>query len=221
MSPELHDPDKFGMKDGRPTRESDCYALGMVIYEVLSGRAPFPRCTVAVVIRKIMDGKRPERPQGESWFTDDLWRTLEHCWEPEPDDRPGLSTILQCLGRVAQPSRPPSPTPTTDDDTDTDTDTEGSLGPTVANASALPTSPKTLVPTLNHPRGPTGPTTLLAGDQPPIPPQVNPPPRRSMKEYFKRLWKNRPTKRHHATLRPPAGRSLGCVINYLFHPTRI
>ena len=33
MAPELLDPPRFGA-DGRPTRESDCYALGMVIYEV-------------------------------------------------------------------------------------------------------------------------------------------------------------------------------------------
>ena len=33
MSPELLDPTQFGSK-GHLTRESDCYALGMVIYEV-------------------------------------------------------------------------------------------------------------------------------------------------------------------------------------------
>jgi len=37
MSPELLDPERFGMPESegnRPTRLSDCYALGMVIYEV-------------------------------------------------------------------------------------------------------------------------------------------------------------------------------------------
>jgi hypothetical protein len=33
MSPELLDPQRFG-SNGCPTRESDCYALGMVTYEV-------------------------------------------------------------------------------------------------------------------------------------------------------------------------------------------
>lgn len=33
MSPELLDPSRFD-SDGLPSRESDCYALGMVIYEV-------------------------------------------------------------------------------------------------------------------------------------------------------------------------------------------
>ena len=37
ISPELTDPERFGMpelEDNRPTRQSDCYALGMVIYEL-------------------------------------------------------------------------------------------------------------------------------------------------------------------------------------------
>jgi len=37
MSPELLDPERLGMPESegnRPTRQSDCYALGMVIYEV-------------------------------------------------------------------------------------------------------------------------------------------------------------------------------------------
>ena len=33
MSPELLDPSRFH-SDGLPSRESDCYALGMVVYEV-------------------------------------------------------------------------------------------------------------------------------------------------------------------------------------------
>ena len=35
--PELLDPERFGMPESegdRPTRPSDCYALGMVVYEV-------------------------------------------------------------------------------------------------------------------------------------------------------------------------------------------
>ena len=33
MSPELLDPSRYS-SNGRPSRESDCYALGMVIFEV-------------------------------------------------------------------------------------------------------------------------------------------------------------------------------------------
>ena len=41
MSPELLDPERFGIlgsEDDRPAKQSDCYALGMVIYEVSTFR---------------------------------------------------------------------------------------------------------------------------------------------------------------------------------------
>jgi hypothetical protein len=44
MSPELLDPERFGIPESegdRPTRQSDCYALGMVIYEVRVPASPF------------------------------------------------------------------------------------------------------------------------------------------------------------------------------------
>ena len=34
ISPELLYPAMFGLDDSRPTKQSDCYALGMVVYEV-------------------------------------------------------------------------------------------------------------------------------------------------------------------------------------------
>ena len=65
MSPELLDPDSFGLKDSRPTEASDCYALGVVIYEVLSGQTPFIQYSNHAVVWRILDGERPKRPEGE------------------------------------------------------------------------------------------------------------------------------------------------------------
>ena len=96
MSPELLDPEHFGFKDGRPTKGSDCYALGMVIYEVLSGQVPFARDKNWIVVPKVIQGERPERPEG-AWFTDDLWKTLQQCWSPSPQDRPTVEAVLDCL----------------------------------------------------------------------------------------------------------------------------
>jgi len=44
MSPELLDPKKFNTPDPRPTKESDRFALGMLIYEVcvVTARIPLP-----------------------------------------------------------------------------------------------------------------------------------------------------------------------------------
>ena len=99
MSPELLDPERFGSKNTRPTKESDCYALGMVILEVLTGQVPFPRCNNLVVMRKIIDGESPDRPQGpeSAWFTNGLWGVLEQCWLPKPKLRPTVEGVLECL----------------------------------------------------------------------------------------------------------------------------
>ena len=117
MSPELLDPGLFGMDNDRPTKESDCYALGMVVYEVLSGHPPFVQDKHTVVIRKVMEGERPGRPQGTqaAWFTDGLWEMLGLCWKPQPQDRPSLKALLQCLEDVTPSSRPP-PTSTMGED---------------------------------------------------------------------------------------------------------
>ena len=99
MSPELIDPKIFDFGDGRPTKPSDCYALGMVIYEVLSGQTPFHDCSGLVAVFRVIKGARPERPQGAkgTWFTDDIWTTLEHCWKPNPGDRPSAEDVHHCL----------------------------------------------------------------------------------------------------------------------------
>ena len=108
MSPELLYPEQFGFKQSRPTKESDCYALGMVILEVLSEEPPFVGDKEFIVMRKVIEGKRPERPEG-AWLTDGLWRTMELCWLPRPNDRPTIEAALECLGQVSTIEKPLPP----------------------------------------------------------------------------------------------------------------
>jgi len=94
MSPERINPEGFGSKDGRPTKPSDCYALGMVIYETISGNVPFHRHPDLTVVMKVVGGERPPRGDG---FTESLWEMLEMCWVPQPNNRPSIETVLQYL----------------------------------------------------------------------------------------------------------------------------
>ena len=107
MSPELFDSEP---QDRCPTNYSDCYALGMVIYEVLSLRIPFYQYRSLVVPGKVVQGDRPTRPEGGDGvsFTDDVWKLLERCWVPEPRGRPSAKDVLSCLEKGSTFWVPPS-----------------------------------------------------------------------------------------------------------------
>ena len=107
-SPELLDPESFGSTDSLPTKESDCYAMGMVIYEVLSMRVPFHLSREFVAMQKIIEGSRPEKPEGEMGilFTDGVWDLIRRCWAQQPCDRMSVEDVLLDLERNSSPSRP-------------------------------------------------------------------------------------------------------------------
>jgi hypothetical protein len=111
MSPELLYPQRFGLKDSRPTKESDCYALGMVVYEVLSGHVPFAKYQDLVVLGKVIEGERPIRPSGVEGasFTDDLWGILGLCWSALPKDRLAVKVVLEYLEDTIRAQQPPAP----------------------------------------------------------------------------------------------------------------
>ncbi|KAF9643891.1 kinase-like protein [Thelephora ganbajun] len=122
MSPELLDPESFSLKGICPTKESDCYALGMVVYETLSGQVPFgKRGGPFAALSKVLGGERPARPQGEGGklITDDIWEVVELCWRPQPSDRAIANDVLECLGGTHSPTRPPFKI---DRDAETDSD---------------------------------------------------------------------------------------------------
>ena len=114
MSPELLDWEKVV----RLTKGSDCYALGMVIYEVISGERPFAAYPTIAVAGKVLNGDRPNRPQGKKGelFTDDIWDTLELCWKYQPHDRISASAVLLRLE-----GHPPLPMPSSNRDGDAET----------------------------------------------------------------------------------------------------
>ena len=91
MSPELLDPARYGLSEARTTKESDCYALGMVVYEVLSGSTPFGAGNAFSILVWVLDGIRPERPEGDAakLLTDSIWGVMERCWKDHIRKMPG------------------------------------------------------------------------------------------------------------------------------------
>ena len=126
MSPELITPGQFG--EGRPTKSSDCYALGMVIYETISGRLPFHEHADLVVFLKVMQGEHPTRGKK---FSQSLWKMLESCWDFRPDARPAVEDVLPCLSVSSDSPEPPSRS-----DGEIETDWESSDSASIQNGTS-------------------------------------------------------------------------------------
>ena len=122
MGPELIDPQRFGADNSRPTKYSDCYALGMVIYETISGHLPFHQYVDLTVFVKVLGGERPTRGVG---FAESVWKMLTLCWAPQPNRRPSIQDVLQCLKNASNlPEPPPSVLDEEMDDDDDDDDSD-------------------------------------------------------------------------------------------------
>ena len=156
MSPELLDPLRFS-SGGRSTRESDCYAFGMVIYEVswlcssqwsliypsqvLTGLRPFHHLWAYLPVPAILKGERPEKPlDAESLgFSHTLWELVQSCWSESSSARPTARQLLDCLTPASLSWVPPTVYPVTRVDTPgaTDSDSCGSWGISCCSSSCL------------------------------------------------------------------------------------
>jgi len=72
----------------------------MVVYEILSGCSPYGTDNSFIILRKVLEGERPDRPQGEAGklLTDDIWKVVKRCWKPQPSERAKATDVLVCLG---------------------------------------------------------------------------------------------------------------------------
>jgi len=128
-APELLDPSAFGFRSCQPSKESDCYSLGMTIYEVrfiyhihqqacrpdtlkvLTGKVPFYEVGAGAVMMRIVRGIRPERPRLSHaiGFTDPVWETVKECWKEYHFHRPDAPRVARCLATAAAQWTPTPP----------------------------------------------------------------------------------------------------------------
>ena len=96
MAPELLLPVKFGLEKGVPSKEADIYALGMTVYQVLTGQWPFfPKRDTEITLT-VVAGERPPKPENANdiGMTEIVWGLLQECWRTDRKTRPDISKIL-------------------------------------------------------------------------------------------------------------------------------
>lgn len=117
MAPELLHPRKFGLRNGRVSKQTDVYAFGIVVYEVLTGRPPYGAGVLrqAEIILRVMEGRRPSKPDkaGDICFGGGTWELARQCWDQDRDKRPTVKKILKHFRRAARTSMVVPPGPTT------------------------------------------------------------------------------------------------------------
>ncbi|EJD40033.1 kinase-like protein [Auricularia subglabra TFB-10046 SS5] len=79
--------------DSLPTKASDVYALGTVVYEVFMGALPWAEATPKQRLIHQLAGDPP--PQIAS--NDAAWELCIACWTPDPDNRPTSRGLLSLL----------------------------------------------------------------------------------------------------------------------------
>ena len=96
MAPELLHSARFGLEKGVPSKEADIYALGMTMYQVLTGQWPFYPKQKMEIVAAVISGKRPPKPKNaeEIGMTDVVWELMGKCWM---EDRTKRLNILQVL----------------------------------------------------------------------------------------------------------------------------
>ncbi|KAG8726863.1 hypothetical protein FRC11_014328, partial [Ceratobasidium sp. 423] len=84
-------------EEASKTKQSDVYALGMTMLEIITGNVPYPRCRWEFqVLSKVMQGGLPTRPSdlGDDEHGNQMWDLLMNCWNKNPDSRPPAIEVL-------------------------------------------------------------------------------------------------------------------------------
>ena len=102
MAPELLLPTMFGLQKGVPSQEGDIYALGMTVYQVLTGKWPFFPRREGEVVHAVISGERPPKPENaeEIGMTEILWDLLRECWKEDRTTRPAITKVLDTFCEI-------------------------------------------------------------------------------------------------------------------------
>src|SRR5438045_307656 len=93
-TPAYVEPQCFINNNYKRNEKSDIYSLGVLFWEISSGKPPFSEIYIFKVILDIVKGKR-ETPISSTPFK--YQQLYEKCWKEEPNQRPDVDEIHRIL----------------------------------------------------------------------------------------------------------------------------
>ncbi|MEV6495084.1 serine/threonine-protein kinase [Actinoplanes sp. NPDC051633] len=104
-TPHYMSPEAFHGAAASPA--ADVYALGILLYEMVTGRPPFDSDTVHGLMQRHLEGN-PERLPG---IPDELWAVITSCLRAKPRLRPAAAELVASLSDVSRAVADAAPLP--------------------------------------------------------------------------------------------------------------
>lgn len=98
--PSYIDPQCFKNSPYTRNKKSDIYSLGVILWEISSGKPPFESNTAYQSIIQINNGIRETPVEGTPSQYVDLY---ERCWAEDPNERPDAESVLETINRIKNP----------------------------------------------------------------------------------------------------------------------
>ena len=92
--PAYIDPQCYIKINYKRNEKSDIYSLGVLLWEISSGKPPFSEISILKISLDIVKGIR-ETPVSNTPF--EYQRLYENCWKEEPNQRPNIDEVYKGL----------------------------------------------------------------------------------------------------------------------------